>query len=205
MEIDPQSPLNLLTELLIPIDPKEADSSEMYVFQSFLQKISDFGWISAKQGQLYFYKSSVENRCTLLYQISKNFRLELMGDGHNFRFIKEDICLSIPREFYELNPLFKKFNYLISMNTCKSEFFLESYVNNIQSYYLNSKVDESSVTKISCSLNNRIKFIVEELTDCIQVGIGAENILFKIKHPKFWCKNENYWIWLDIIINASKL
>ena len=141
----------------------------------------------------------------LLYQISKNFRLELIGDGHNFRFIKEDICVSIPREFYELNLLFKKFNYLISMNNCKSKFSLGSYVNNIQTYYLESTVDESSVTKISCSLNNRIKFTVSELTDSIQVGIGAENILFKIKHPKFWYQNENYWIWLDIIISACKL
>ena len=204
MEINERSPLKLLTDLLVPIDPKEANPSEMYVFESFYKKICDFGWISSTRGQLYFYESAIHRHPTLLYQMSNNFRLELIGEGHNFRFIKDDICLSIPRKFYEKNLLYEKLNDLFGSPRYHNNSSFKPYLNYIESYLVENKIEEVSVSKICCTLYNGIAFTVEDKSYCTQVVISTDDILFKITHPKYWCENENYWICLRIVINACK-
>ncbi len=201
MEIHPQSPLSLLSELLIPICPEEADTSEMYVLSSFTQKLLDYGWFLDPVGQVYFYKSLMENRDTLLYQVSKNSRLELVGNGHNFKFIKEDLCLSFPRNFYNSNYIFELLNSLIHFDIYQSRFSPQLYVNIIESYDYDVKVISISDTKIVCKLNDRINLLVKVSSNLFEVVIKDENSRLKLLHPKVWCETENYWVLVDQIIN----
>ena len=205
MEIHPQSPLNLLSELLIPILPEEVDNSEIYVLKSFVKKISDYGWFSGNIKQLYFYKSSIEKRDTLLYQISKNFRLELIGSGHNFRFVKEDLCISIPRKFYTLNHIYESFVSLINLNIHPSRFSLKSYFKTIESFNDDIKINSTSNFKIYYKLNERISLSISDMSDLFHVVIDDENSFFVLSHPKVWCETEEYWTLLRYIIYGFKV
>lgn len=205
MEINSQSPLNLVSELLIPIFPEEADKSELYVLNSFITKLLDYGWFSGGLSQLYFYRSSIEKRNTLLYQISKNHRLELIGSGHNFRFIKEDLCISIPRVFYNLNHLFKSFKALIHTNTYLCKFSIQSYFQCIDSYNLNIKIVSTSDSIILLKLNDRINLSIKESSYLFDITISDDISFFQFSHPKAWCEIEGYWALFEHLINGFKI
>ena len=180
MEINSQSPLNLVSELLIPIFPEEADKSEIYVLNSFITKLLDYGWFSGGLSQLYFYRSSIEKRNTLLYQISKNHRLELIGSGHNFRFIKEDLCISIPRTFYNLNHFFELFKSLIHTNIYLCRFSIQSYFQCMDSYNLDIKIVSTSDSIILLKLNDRINLSIKESAYLFDITINDGTSFFSV-------------------------
>lgn len=206
MEIHAQSPLHALSNILIPIDPLEADLSEITVLQSFMQKMADYGWYKGTLGQYYYLKNSNDERGFLIYFIPKVCRFELGDNGHNLLFTSNTFRLSIPRSFFKLNLVYEKLSTFSSFNYDQQYQDIYSYdelLANVKD--LQKPVIRTEAT-IHYPLINRTEFMVNHHDDQNQIIIKSDNLIWSIQHNIRWCFHENYWKWLqDIMVHGFQL
>lgn len=195
MEIHPESPLNLLSEILVPIDFAEVDDSELKVLQSFIQKTADYGWYKKDRGSYYYSKKATEDTPFLIYFIPRNCHMELRGHNQNFSFISDVFRVSMPRSFFKLNEVFEDLYSVILDDFTTSNNIPYTYRDYVDS--LGCQVTESGAR---FELPNNTELIINEHELLNQIIIKRENLLWSATHHNYWCNSEKYWLWLSNIL-----
>ena len=195
MEIHRESPLNLLSDILVPVDPVEVNYTELKVLQSFIQKTADYGWYKKDRGSYYYLKKASENTAFLIYFIPRNCRMELGAHNQNFLFICDAFRISMPRSFFKLNVAFEGLHSLIV-----DDFTINNNVPQTYTDYIDSLGFEVTESLDRFQLSNNTELITNEYGLLNKIIIKKEQCLWSVTHHNYWCRNEKYWIWLSNIL-----
>lgn len=195
MEIHPESPLNLLSDILVPIDLTEVNDNELKVLQSFIQKTADYGWYKKARGSYYYSKKTTEDTAFLIYFIPRTCHMELRGHNQNFSFISDVFRVSMPRSFFKLNEVFESLYSVIV-----DDLPVNNNIPHTYSDYIDSLGFQVTERGTRFELPNNTELIINEHDLLNQIIIKRKSLLWSATHHNSWCSNEKYWLWLRNIL-----